>query len=85
MAIGGAEDKLDDKIILSTFVHLAGGETPASRSSRPPLRSSLAGERYKALFLGLGPINADVVYIADREDANGDAPSSSSRTPPASS
>jgi cyanophycinase len=74
MPIGGAEDKLDDKIILSTFVHLAGGRD--ARLAIVPTASSIeyAGERYKALFLGMGAASADVVYIADREDANGDAP-----------
>ena len=74
MPIGGAEDKLDDKIILSTFVSLAGGRN--ARLAIVPTASSIeyAGERYKALFLGMGAASAEVVYIADREDANGDAP-----------
>lgn len=74
MAIGGAEDKLDDKIILSTFAQLAGGKN--ARIAVMPTASSIeaAGERYKALFLGMGVANAEVVYIADREDANGAAP-----------
>jgi len=72
MAIGGAEDKLDDKIILSTFAQLAGG--PSARVAIMPTASSIesAGERYKALFLGLGVRSADVVFIADRDDANDD-------------
>ena len=74
MAIGGAEDKLDDKVILSTFVQLAGGSE--ARIAIVPTASSIesAGVRYKALFLGMGAARADVVYIANREDANGDAP-----------
>jgi cyanophycinase len=74
MAIGGAEDKLDDKIILSTFIQLAGGQ--GARIAIVPTASSIeaAGERYKALFLGLGAGKAEVIYIADRADANGDAP-----------
>ena len=70
MAIGGAEDKLDDKIILSTFVQLAGGR--AARIAVVPTASSIeaAGERYKAIFLGLGAERAEVVYIADRRDAD---------------
>jgi cyanophycinase len=72
MAIGGAEDKLDNKIILSTFAQLAGG--PAARVAIMPTASSIeaAGERYKALFLGLGVRSAEVVFIADRDDANDD-------------
>ncbi len=74
MAIGGAEDKFDDKIILSTFTQLAGGS--AARIAIMPTASSIesAGERYKAIFLGLGARSADVVYIGDRDDANGAAP-----------
>lgn len=71
MAIGGAEDKLDDKLILATFVQLAGGRE--ARISILPTASSFeaAGERYKAIFLGLGAIEAEVVYLADRRDADG--------------
>jgi cyanophycinase len=72
MAIGGGEDKLDDKVILTTFAQLAGGSS--ARIAIMPTASSIeyAGERYKALFLGLGVETADVVYIAEREDANDD-------------
>ena len=72
MAIGGAEDKLDDKVILSTFVQLAGGR--AARIAIVPTASSIesAGERYKAIFLGLGADRAEVVFLADRRDADGD-------------
>src|SRR5262245_55807274 len=74
MAIGGAEDKLDDKIILSTFVQLAGGRDACI--AIVPTASSIesAGERYKAIFLSMGVERADVVYIGSREDANGDLP-----------
>jgi cyanophycinase len=74
MAIGGAEDKLDNKVILSTFTQLAGGRS--ARIAIMPTASSIesAGERYKALFLGLGVETADVVFISSRDDANGAAP-----------
>jgi cyanophycinase len=74
MAIGGAEDKLDDKIILTTFAQLAGGAK--ARIAIVPTASSIesAGNRYKALFLGMGAESADVVFIETRDDANGDAP-----------
>ncbi len=74
MAIGGAEDKLDDKVILSTFVQLAGGRE--AKIAIVPTASSIesAGERYKALFLGLGASEVQVVYLADRADADGGAP-----------
>lgn len=74
MAIGGAEDKLDDKLILSTFLQLAGGA--GARIAIMPTASSIetAGERYKAIFLGMGAGAADVIFISNREDANGAAP-----------
>ena len=53
--IGGAEDKVRDRVILSRFVALAGGRTRRSRSSARPPRSGLeAGERYRAVFSELG-------------------------------
>ncbi len=72
MPIGGAEDKFNDRIILSTFTQLAGGRD--ARIAIMPTASSIesAGERYKAIFLELGARSAEVVYIADREDANDD-------------
>lgn len=70
MPIGGAEDKLDDKVILSEFVKLSGGDE--ARIAIVPTASSIetAGIRYKALFLGMGVQSAEVVYIGSREDAN---------------
>ncbi len=70
MPIGGAEDKFDDKIILSTFAQLAGGKR--ARIAIVPTASSIetAGHRYKAIFLGMGVESAEVVYIGSREDAN---------------
>jgi len=70
MAIGGAEDKLDDKVILSTFVQVAGGRE--ARIAIVPTASSIesAGERYKAIFLGMGAARAEVIYIGSRVDAN---------------
>ncbi|MBA3277059.1 MAG: cyanophycinase [Chloroflexia bacterium] len=70
MPIGGAEDKFDDKIILSTFVQLAGGKS--ARIAIVPTASSIemAGHRYKAIFLGMGVESAEVVYIGSRDDAN---------------
>ncbi|MBX3069853.1 MAG: cyanophycinase [Thermomicrobiales bacterium] len=70
IAIGGAEDKFKDKVILSRFVELAGGRD--ARITIVPTASSIetAGERYKAIFLGLGVDAADVAFISERSDAN---------------
>jgi cyanophycinase len=70
MAIGGAEDKLNDRIILSTFFQVAGGRD--ARIAIVPTASSIetAGERYKAIFLEMGAASADVLFIGSRDDAN---------------
>lgn len=72
LAIGGAEDKFRDKVILSRFVELSGGRD--ARITIVPTASSIeaAGERYKAIFLGLGVVAADVAVISERQDANDD-------------
>lgn len=72
MAIGGAEDKFRDRVILSTFFQLAGGKDACI--SVVPTASSIesAGERYKAIFLEMGATSVDVLYIGNREDANSD-------------
>lgn len=70
MAIGGAEDKFKNKVILSRFVELAGGRE--ARIAIVPTASSIesAGVRYKAIFLELGVDSADVAYISERSSAN---------------
>lgn len=70
VAIGGAEDKFKDRVILSRFVELAGGRD--ARITIVPTASSIesAGERYKAIFLSLGVDSADVAFIAERANAN---------------
>ena len=69
MAIGGAEDKLDDKVILSTFLQISGGSR--ARIVIVPTASSIeaAGERYKAIFLGMGADSAEVTFFGNRSDA----------------
>ena len=69
LAIGGAEDKARDRLILRRFVALAGGA--AARIAIIPTASSIegAGQRYKAIFLQLGAATAEVVYIPDRAAA----------------
>ncbi len=69
MAIGGAEDRIKQRIILRRFVELSGGA--AARIAIIPTASSIedAGQRYKAIFLTLGVTAAEVVYVADRAAA----------------
>lgn len=69
MAIGGAEDRVKERVILRHFVELAGGA--AARIAIVPTASSIedAGQRYKAIFLALGVASAEVAYVADRAAA----------------
>lgn len=73
MAIGGAEDKFRDRVILSRFVEMAGG--PSARIVIIPTASSLplAGQLYETVFSELGAASADILTVATREDANEDA------------
>lgn len=70
MAIGGAEDKLDNKVILSTFLQVSGGQN--ATLAILPTASSIesAGERYKALFLSMGAESAEVAYFGERPAAH---------------
>jgi cyanophycinase len=70
MAIGGAEDKVDNKVILSTFLQVSGGQN--AKLAILPTASSIesAGERYKALFLSMGAESAEVAYFGERPAAN---------------
>lgn len=71
LAIGGAEDKLNDRSILSTFLQLAGGDD--ARIAIVPTASSMddGGLRYRHIFTEMGCRSAEVLPIKSREDANG--------------
>jgi cyanophycinase len=71
IVIGGAEDKVRDRIILDRFVSLAGGERAriavvSTASSFGPL----AGDRYRELFLGLGAADVRPLAAHTRSEAN---------------
>ena len=71
MAIGGAEDKLGRRTVLSQFVRLAGGEK--ARIAVVPTASSLGPEIvevYEALFHRLGAEAVVAARPETREDAN---------------
>jgi len=72
LAIGGAEDKFRDRLILRKFVELAGGEQ--ARISILPTASGLrdAGLRYQAIFEEFGAEVAQVLPVRTREDAERD-------------
>ena len=71
--IGGAEDKVRDKVILSRFVALAGGvdATVAVISTASSLGLE-AGERYKAVFGELGVTRVRPLHAVTRAQANDD-------------
>ena len=84
MVIGGAEDKIRDRVILNRFAALAGG--PEAVVVVISTASSLgfeAGERYREIFTGLGiptvrPLHAmsrsqanDPTYVRQLDDATG--------------
>src|SRR4051812_10236064 len=69
MAIGGAEDKVRERIILRRFVQEAGGPDAnivvlATASEVPE-----TGDRYAQLFYGMDADTVEVLRIRSREDA----------------
>ena len=55
MVIGGAEDKIRDRVILNRFCSLAGGEDAVVVViSTASSLGFIAGERYREIFTGLG-------------------------------
>lgn len=69
LAIGGAEDKVRDRLILRRFVELAGGDK--ARIAVLPTASGFheAGQRYVRIFNELGVAGASSLEIREREDA----------------
>jgi cyanophycinase len=71
MVIGGAEDKIRDRVILSRFVSLAGG--PDAIIAVISTASSLgfeAGERYRAVLTELGAKSVRPLHAITRAQAN---------------
>ncbi len=70
VAIGGAEEKMDNPTILQRFVDLCGGRDAII--SIIPTASQLddTGERYAQIFRGLGVGKAVALPIVGRSDAN---------------
>ncbi|MEO7117609.1 MAG: cyanophycinase [Candidatus Limnocylindrales bacterium] len=71
IVIGGAEDKVRERVILSRFVALAGGPDAriaviSSASSLGPL----AGEMYRRVFTELGADSVTPIHALTREQAN---------------
>ena len=73
IVIGGAEDKVRTRLILSRFIALAGGSDAriavvSSASSLGPL----AGEMYRQLFTELGAASVVALHASTRAQANDD-------------
>src|SRR2546422_10787660 len=71
MIIGGAEDKLRDRVILARFVHLAGG--PDAHVVVVSTASSLGEEAtglYRELFIHLGAGRVSGLRPVTRDEAN---------------
>jgi cyanophycinase len=69
--IGGAEDKVRERIILQRFVALAGG--PKARIAVISSASSFAleaGERYRSVFTDLGAASVTPLHANTRTEAN---------------
>jgi len=74
MAIGGAEDKVRERLILRRFVAASGGADAnllvlATASEFPE-----TGERYSELFYGMDAETVEVLRVRTREDALGAGP-----------
>ena len=74
IVIGGAEDKVRDRVILSRFVALAGGEaaTIAVISTASSLGAEV-GERYRQVFTELGAAAVHPLHALTRPQANDEA------------
>jgi cyanophycinase len=69
--IGGAEDKVRDRVILSRFVTLAGGpDATIVVISTASSLGAAAGERYRAVFGELGVTRVRPLHAVTRPQAN---------------
>ena len=72
--IGGAEDKVRDRVILSRFLSLAGGHDACIVViSTASSLGEIAAERYRAVFGGLGVRNVRAIHAVTRAQANDDS------------
>jgi cyanophycinase len=74
MIIGGAEDKIRDRVILSRFTTLAGGtDAVVVVISTASSLGFEAGERYREIFTGLGIGTVRPLHAMTRQQANDEA------------
>ncbi|HEY0558480.1 MAG TPA: cyanophycinase [Thermoanaerobaculia bacterium] len=74
IAIGGAEDKTRERVILRYFLEAAGGDDASIVVLATASETPETGERYADLFLALRAENVEVLKIETREDAMEAAP-----------
>jgi cyanophycinase len=70
LAIGGAEDKWRDRIILRRFVEMSGGSQAHIAVIPTASRIPAAGDQYREIFGELGVQSVDVLDIQDRDDSD---------------
>jgi len=71
MIIGGAEDKVRDRVILGRFVALAGGgDATIVVISTASSLGMVAGERYRQVFGELGVRTIRPLHVVTRQEAN---------------
>jgi cyanophycinase len=71
IVIGGAEDKVRDRVILSRFVTEAGGpDAKIAVISTASSLGHLAGERYQQIFGGMGVKRIRPIHPTNRTEAN---------------
>jgi len=71
MAIGGAEDKVRERLILRHFVEACGGPDASIVILATASELPETGERYAELFYKLDADSAEVLRVSTREDALG--------------
>ena len=72
MVIGGAEDKIRDRVILNRFCSLAGGpDAVVVVISTASSLGFLAGERYREIFTGLGIGEVRPLHAMTRQRTRG--------------
>lgn len=70
LLIGGAEDKVGSRTILTRFVRLAGGpEAQIAVIATASSIEDIVGQRYVALFKTLGAAHVEVLKVHERNDA----------------
>ena len=69
MAIGGAEDKVRERVILRAFVEAAGGPDANLVVLATASEMAETGDRYAALFESMHADTVEVLRVRNREDA----------------